>query len=75
MNITNIKIKSVYKPTKINIYAIKGVINETIDLADKFSEADGIYSISQLAIETPSNNKNIASSDHTITLTVYNTTN
>lgn len=75
LNITNIKIKSAYKPTKINIYAIKGIINETIDLADKISETNGTYSISKLSINTPSNNKNIASSSHTITLTVYNTTN
>ena len=36
LNISNIKIKSAYNPTKINIYAIKGwIINETIDLTDK----------------------------------------
>lgn len=75
LNISNIKIKSAYNPTKINIYAIKGVINETIDLADKITKNGETYSISPLTIKTPSNNKNIGSSDHTITLTVYNTTN
>lgn len=75
LKINNIALKSVYELSKINIYAMKGVINQTIDLTDKITLKDRIYTIDPLEIITPKNNKDIGSDEHTIILTIYNIVN